>query len=93
MSYETIAVAFLILVFCFFTQIFVVKTMISLLNSARPEGIREIKTVELVKRKPKKTKTEREMEEKAAEERRQYETIMRNLEAYDGTGIGQEEVR
>ena len=91
MSYELVIIVFLVLVFCFFTMILVFKGMVSMFNAARSEGVKEIKL--FPERKPKKTKAQLEVEAKAAEERRQYDTIMRNLEAYDGTGIGQEEVK
>ena len=91
MSYELVAIVFLVLVFCFFTMLLAFRGMVSMFNAAKPDGMKESRLIP--ERKPKKTKTQRENEAKAAEERRQYETIIRNLEAYDGTGIGQEEVR
>lgn len=91
MSYELVAIVFLVLVFCFFTMILVFRGMVSIFNAAKPGEMKEIRLFS--ERKTKKTKTQRENEAKAAEEKRQYETIMRNLEAYDGTGIGQEEVK
>ena len=97
MSYELLILVFLLMVFWSFMTIFVIKAMFCLFNSVREEGQREIKMSDLagfrVKIPKKKTKAQREAEEKAAEERRQYEAIMRNLDAFDGTGLGQEEVR
>lgn len=86
MSFEFLFFAFIVFVFCFFTMILFVRVILSVVNSARPEGMKEIKVFS----KPKK---QREAEKKAEEERRQFDTIMRNLDAYDGTEIGQEEVR
>ena len=97
MSYELLILVFLLMVFWSFMTIFVIKAMFSLFNSVRPEGSSEIKLSDMdvfrVKMPKRKTKEQREAEKEAAEERRRYEIIMRNLEAFDGTGIGQEEVR
>lgn len=87
MSYDMLILAFLMLIFCFFMQILTIKVMFSLFNSARPDGFEEIKPFKLTKKRPKKVSKE------DVEEQRRYETIMRNLEAYDGSGIGQEEVK
>lgn len=92
MSYDVLILVFLILVFCFFSMAFTVNVLFSMFNSVRPEGTKEIKAI-LPKRTPRKSKEQRELEQKAEEEQRKYDTIMRNLEAYDGTDIGQEEVR
>lgn len=82
----------LILVFCFFSMMLTVNVMFRMFNAVRPEGIKEIKPLEL-KKQPKKTKEQLEIEKKAAEEKRKYETIMSNLDAYDGTEVGQKEVK
>lgn len=87
MSYEVLILVFLLMVFWSFMTIFVIKAIFSVFNSVRPEETREIRFMPM--RKPKKTAKDKEAE--AAQ--RKYDTIMRNLEAYDGTGIGQEEVR
>lgn len=90
MSYDVLIMVFLILIFCFFTMTLTVNVMFSLINASKQEGMKELKPIIPFKRK---TKKQREADKKAIEEQRQYETIMRNLEAYDGTGIGQEEVK
>lgn len=92
MSYDVLILVLLILAFCFFSMVFTVNVLFSVFNSVRPEGTKEIKAV-FPKKITKKSKAQRELEKKAEEEQRKYETIMRNLEAYDGTDIGQEEVR
>ena len=92
MSYDVLILVLLILIFCFFSMMLTVNVLFSMFNSVRPEGTKEIKPI-LPHKTPKKSKTQRELEQKAEEEQRRYDTIMRNLEAYDGTDIGQEEVR
>lgn len=92
MSYDVLILVFLILVFCFFSMAFTVNVLFSMFNSVRPEGTKEIKPI-LPPRKTKKSREQLELEKKTEEEQRKYDTIMRNLEAYDGTDIGQEEVR
>ena len=87
MSYDMLILAFLMLIFCFFMQILTIKVMFSLFNSVRPEGTEEVKPFIFTKKRPKKVSKE------DVEEQRRYETIMRNVDAYDGTGIGQEEVK
>ena len=86
MSYDVLILVFLILVFCFFSMVFFVKVLLSVFNSARPEGMKEIKPIFKAEKPPKKSKAEQEAE-------RRYNTIMENLEAYDGTEIGQKEVK
>lgn len=86
MSYDVLILVFLILVFCFFSMMLVVNVMFTLFNSARPEGMKEIKPIFPRKTTPKKTRAQAEAE-------RKYEIIMENLEAYDGTEIGQKEVK
>lgn len=96
MLYEMMLFTLMVLIFCFFTITFVVKVMISVLNSAKPEGMDEIKPIQIIKmpeKKPKKSEYERYLEEQKQKEQERYDTIMRNLEAYDGTEIGQEEVK
>lgn len=73
-------------------QILTIKVVFSMFNAMRDDGTHEIKAVSLVKKTRKKTKLEIEAEERAREEREKLETIARNLEAYDGTEFGQEEV-
>ena len=86
MSYDVLILVFLILVFCFFSMILTVNVLLSVFNSARPEGMREIKPILKQDKTPKKSKAQIEAE-------RKYDIIMENLEAYDGTGIGQKEVK
>ena len=96
MSYDVLILAFLILVFCFFTMALTVNVMFSLFNSVRPEGTDEIKPINIIKKpekKPKKSDYEVYLEQQKAIERERYNTIMDNLEAYDGTEIGQKEVK
>lgn len=88
MSYDLLILAFIMLVFCFFMQILTVKVIFSVLNAKNGQ----IKDVKIVGKKLKKTEYEKKREEMARKEQEQFDTIMRNLEAYDGTEIGQEEV-
>jgi 5'-3' exonuclease len=69
-------------------QIFTVKVMISLLNSAG-EDIKPIKILDI---KPRKSRQQKLAEEKARKEREEFEKLMRNIDSYDGSGLGQEEV-
>ena len=92
MLYDVLILVFLILIFCFFSMMLTVNVMFRMFNAVRPEGTKEIKPLEL-KKQPKKTKEQLEIEKKAAEEKRKYETIMSNLDAYDGTEVGQKEVK
>lgn len=89
MSYDVLILVLLILAFCFFTMMFTVNVLFSMFNAVKPDDIPEIKPLKLPKRTPKKSNFDLEQEA----DRRRYETIMRNLEAYDGTEIGQEEVK
>lgn len=82
----------LILVFCFFSMMLTVNVMFRMFNAVRPEGTSEIKPLEL-KKPPKKTKEQLEIEKKAAEEKRKYDILMSNLDVYDGTEVGQKEVK
>lgn len=66
-------------------QYFTVKVLFSLFNSVKPEGIRPVR-LESPKKSVKKVQAENRSQE-------QFETIMRNIDAYDGTEIGQEEVK
>ena len=86
MLYDYLILVLLILVFCFFSMMLMVNVMFHLFNSMRPEGTKEIR---FMPKKVKKTKVDKEMEES----KRRYDTIMRNLDVYDGTEIGQEEVK
>lgn len=82
MSYEMVIVVFLMLVFCFFTQILTIKVMLCLFK-ANGEDIQPVK---LFEKKPKKpTKTQKKDQER-------IENIMHNIEVYNGTGHGQIEV-
>ena len=92
MWYDMLILVLLILIFCFFSMMLTVNVMFRMFNAVRPEGTKEIKLLEL-KKPPKKTKEQIEIEKKAAEEKRKYETIMSNLDAYDGTEVGQKEVK
>ena len=61
-----------------------VNVIFRMFNAVRPEGTKEIRLM------PKKTvKPDRTMEES----KKRYDTIMRNIDVYDGTEIGQEEVK
>lgn len=82
----------LILVFCFFSMMLTVNVIFRMFNAIRPEGTKEIKPLEL-KKQPKKTKKQIEIEKKAAEEKRKYDILMNNLDVYDGTEVGQKEVK
>lgn len=82
----------LILVFCFFSMMLTVNVIFRMFNAIRPEGTSEIKPLEL-KKTPKKTKEQLEIEKKAAEEKRKYDILMSNLDVYDGTEVGQKEVK
>ena len=88
MSYDLLILAFIMLVFCFLMQYFTVKVMFSLFNSVRPEGAKKIEPI-----LTKKSKKQKEAEKEARKEKERFDTIMRNLDAYDGTEIGQEEVK
>lgn len=87
MSYELVVLVVIMLVFCFLMQIFTVKVMISVLNSKAETPIKQIK---LFERKP---KTDKRAEIEAKKEQERFDTIMRNLDAYDGSDLGQEEVK
>lgn len=74
-------------------MILTLKVVLSVINSARPEGVEKIKVFDKPEKKPKKTEYELWAEEQERKKRERYETVMRNLETYDGTEIGQEEVK
>jgi len=93
MWYDLLILVFLTMIFCFFSMMLTVNVMFRLFNAMRPEDAKEIKPFEMPKKAPKKTKEELMAEKKAAEEKRKYDIIMSNLEAYDGTEIGQKEVK
>ena len=96
MSYDVLILAFLILVFCFFTMTLTINVMFSLFNSIKPEGVDKITPINIIKKPEKKAKKsvyEVYLEQQKAIERERYNTIMDNLEAYDGTEIGQKEVK
>lgn len=89
MSYDVLILVFLILVFCFFSMMLVVNVMFSVMNMSNGKEIKEIKLSDILGNRakmPKKTKAQKEAE-------RKYDIIMENLEAYDGTEIGQKEVK
>ena len=88
MWYDLLILVLLILVFCFFSMMLTVNVIFRMFNAVRPEGTKEIKPFEL-KRTPKKTKRDLAAEE----EKRKYDIIMSNLDAYNGTEIGQREVK
>jgi len=90
MSYDLLILAFIMLLFCVFMQIITAKVMLSLFNSVRPASTREVKPVSLVE---KKADWQEPVDNRVNEEKERYEAIMRNLEAFDGTGFGQEEVK
>lgn len=92
MWYDMLILVLLILVFCFFSMMLTVNVMFRMFNAVRPEGTKEIKPLEL-KKTPKKTKEQLEIEKKAAEEKRKYDILMSNLDVYDGTEVGQKEVK
>ena len=84
MSYDVLILVLLILAFCFFSMVFTVNVIFHMFNAVRPEGTKEIRLM------PKKTvKSDKAMEES----KKRYDTIMRNIDVYDGTEIGQEEVK
>ena len=85
MWFDLLILVLLILIFCFFSMMLMVNVMFHLFNSMRPEGTKEIRFME---KKQKKT-----MDKEMEESKRRYDTIMRNLDVYDGTEIGQEEVK
>lgn len=93
MSFDLVVLALIMLIFCVFMQIFTVKVMFSLLNSVRPDEVKEIKPIKLIEKKPKKSEEQLAFEEKQAKAQREYETLMRNLDNFDGSGFGQEEVK
>lgn len=96
MSYDVLILAFLILVFCFFTMTLTVNVMVSLFNSAKKDGFEEIKPIRIIKKpekKPKKSDYEVYLERQKEIERERYNTIMDNLDVYDGTEMGQKEVK
>ena len=96
MSYDVLILAFLILVFCFFTMTLTINVMFSLLNSVKKDDFDEIKPIHIINRpekKPEKSEYEVYLERQKEIERERYNTIMDNLEAYDGTEIGQKEVK
>ena len=85
MWFDLLILVLLILIFCFFSMMLMVNVMFHLFNSMRPEGTKEIHFM------PKKAK--KKMDKEMEESKRRYDTIMRNLDVYDGTEIGQEEVK
>lgn len=96
MSYEFLILAFLLLVFCLFTITFVINVIISLVNALEKDEIGEIKPIHIIKKpekKRKKSDMELYYEEQERKTREQYKTIMENIEAYDGTDMGQKEVK
>lgn len=100
MLYEILIIVVVMLCFCFATQILTIKVMISLMNAKKPAEMGEIKPINIIK-KPlktrKKSRAERDYEERQKERQRksqeEFEKLMRNLDVYDGTAIGQEEVK
>ena len=96
MSYDLLILAFLLLVFCFFTMTLTVNVMFSLFNSVKSDEMGEIKPINIIKKpekKPEKSEYEVYLEKQKEIERERYNTIMENLDAYDGTDIGQKEVK
>lgn len=87
MSIDLLILAFLMLLFCIAMQIVTIKTLFSMFNAVRPKEVREIKPINLIEKEE-----ESHLEIKSAETERD-EAIMRNLNIYDGTPLGQEEVR
>ena len=93
MSYDLLIFAFLMLVFCFFMQMLTVKIVFSMLNAVRKDGEKEIKPIKIIERPAKKSKAQIEAENRAKKQEEEWNTLMRNLDAYDGTGIGQEDIK
>ena len=93
MSYDVLICVFLMLVFCFFMQVLTIKVMISMLNAKREDGEREIKQIKIIDKPAKKTKAQIKAEENARKQAEEWNTIMRNLEVYDGTELGQEDIK
>ena len=89
MSYDVLICVFIMLIFCFLMQIFTVKVMIALFNSHREEGTRKIKPIKFIDKQKKKHRAD---VEKAQKQQKQFETLMENLDMYDGTSVGQKEV-
>jgi hypothetical protein len=52
----------------------------------------EIKTPDISKLNPMNIKKEREQKYEAEKEKNKLETILKNIERYDGTDVGQEDV-
>ena len=75
------------MVFWAFMTVFVVKVMFSMFNSARNESDLKLDFPKF------KSKAQKKAEKEVLEAQRKYEIIMENLDAYDGTEIGQKEVR
>ena len=96
MSYDVLILAFLILVFCFFTMTLTVNVMFSLFNSVKKDGFEEIKPIHIIKKpekKPKKSDYEVFLERQKEKEREEWDNLMHNIDVYDGTEIGQKEVK
>ena len=93
MSYDLLILAFLMLIFCFLMQILTVKIVFSILNATRKDGEKEIKPIKIVERPAKKSKAQIEAEKRAKKQEEEWNTIMRNLEVYDGTDLGQEDIK
>lgn len=95
MLYELIIVVFLMLIFCFAMQILTIKVMFTLINAKKTAEMGEIKPISIINRplrKPKKSKEQLIFEEKQRKATEEFETVLRNLDRFDGTGLGQEEV-
>ena len=88
MLYEILIIVVVMLCFCFATQILTIKVMISLMNAKKTAENGDFKPIKFMEKAKKPKKPSKEQ----VERQRKYDTIMDNLEAYDGTGIGQKEV-
>ena len=92
MSYEIVVIVLAMLIFCFCMQMLTIKVIFSVFNASRKEGEREIKPVKLVEKKKRKSPAQKKAEEEARKAQREFEIEMRNLENFDGSGIGQEDI-
>ena len=92
MSYEIVILVLILLIFCFFMQILTIKVMLSMFNASRKDGEREIKPVKLIEKRKRKSPAQRKADEEAKKAQREFEIELRNLEAFDGSSFGQEDI-
>ena len=87
MSYDYLILALMMLLFCVFSIVFTAKVIFTLMNAVRPPEMDEIKPIRVFEKREKP-----QMSHAKSEEEAKMEKIMRNLDNFDGTGLGQEEV-